>query len=115
MRVKRIVANIETENIAGARSFYQDVLGLDIVMDHGWMTTYGSSEQMRVQISFAEARRFRHAGARSVDRGRRCRRGTRSHEEGRLRDRIRSGRRAVGRQAFLVRDPFGKLVNILTH
>ena len=26
---------------------------MDIVMDHGWMTTYGSSEQMRVQVSFA--------------------------------------------------------------
>lgn len=33
--------------------FYQDVLGLDMIMDHGWITTYGSQERMSVQISFA--------------------------------------------------------------
>src|SRR5436305_14708109 len=53
MKVKRIVANIETQDIMAAKSFYQDVLGLDLLMDHGWIATYGSSEQMSVQISFA--------------------------------------------------------------
>jgi len=31
------------------------------------------------------------------------------------RHRIRPGRWAVGRRRFYVRDPFGKLVNILSH
>lgn len=53
MKVKRIVANIDTRNIEMAKSFYQDVLGLDKVMDHGWIVTYGSNDEMSVQISFA--------------------------------------------------------------
>ncbi|ETT68059.1 glyoxalase/bleomycin resistance protein/dioxygenase [Paenibacillus sp. FSL H8-457] len=51
--VKRIVANIDTKDAAAAKTFYQDVLGLDKIMDHGWITTYGSQEKMSVQISFA--------------------------------------------------------------
>jgi len=31
--------------------FYQDVLRLDMLMDMGWITTYGSRETMTVQIS----------------------------------------------------------------
>jgi hypothetical protein len=53
MKVKRIVVDIETQDIAAAKRFYQDVLGLDLLMDHGWIATYGSREQMSVQISFA--------------------------------------------------------------
>ena len=33
MKVKRIVANIETQDIVAAKSFYQDVLGLDLLME----------------------------------------------------------------------------------
>ena len=115
MRVKRIVANIETENIAGARSCYQDVLGLDIVMDHGWMTTYGSSEQMRVQVSF-----MRQGGS-----------GTPVPDLSIEVDDVDAALEAMkkagfaieygpadepwGVRRFFVRDPFGKLVNILTH
>lgn len=54
MAVKRIMANIETGRIAEAKRFYQDVLGLELLMDHGWFATYGSAETMQVQISFAE-------------------------------------------------------------
>ena len=63
MGVKRIVANINTKDAAAAKTFYQDVLGLDMIMDHGWITTYGTQERMSVQISFASegaaARRYR--------------------------------------------------------
>jgi len=45
MQVKRIVANIATEDIAAARRFYQGILGLDLLMDHGWLATYGSSRR----------------------------------------------------------------------
>ena len=48
MKVKRIVANIETRDIAAAKGFYQDVLGLDLLMDHGWIATYGSQKEMSV-------------------------------------------------------------------
>ena len=35
MQVKRIVANISTQDVARAKPFYQDALGLDLLMDHG--------------------------------------------------------------------------------
>jgi hypothetical protein len=35
MKVKRIVANIESPDIGKAKAFYQDLLGLDLLMDHG--------------------------------------------------------------------------------
>src|SRR5436305_5591453 len=53
MKVKRIVANIETQDIMAAKSFNQEVLGLDLLMDRGWIATYGSREEMSVQVSFA--------------------------------------------------------------
>ncbi len=52
MKVRRIVANVETRDAAAARRFYHDVLGLDVLMDQGWIVTCGSEEQMQVQISF---------------------------------------------------------------
>ncbi len=36
MRVKRIVSNVETPDFARAAAFYEDILGLDLLMDHGW-------------------------------------------------------------------------------
>jgi len=37
MKVKRVVANLATEDLEQARVFYQDILGLDLLMDHGWI------------------------------------------------------------------------------
>ncbi|WP_201280739.1 VOC family protein [Paenibacillus lutrae] len=53
MRVKRIVTTINTQNVQAAKSFYQDVLELDLLMDHGWIETYGLLGEENVQISFA--------------------------------------------------------------
>ena len=53
MKVKRIVANIATKDVSAARRFYVDILGLDLLMDHGWIATYGSAEKMSVQVSIA--------------------------------------------------------------
>ena len=39
MKVKRIVANIETADPAAVARFYKDVLGLELLMDHGWIAT----------------------------------------------------------------------------
>jgi catechol-2,3-dioxygenase len=44
--VKIIIANIHTENIAKAEAFYKNILGLEILMDHGWITTYGTDQNM---------------------------------------------------------------------
>ena len=53
MKVKRIVSNITAADPAAAKRFYEDVLGLDVLMDQGWIATYGSRQQMSVQISVA--------------------------------------------------------------
>src|SRR5699024_1217638 len=53
MKVKRIVVNFAATNLEQTGFFYQEILGLDILMDHGWIRTYGSDVQMPVQINFA--------------------------------------------------------------
>ncbi len=115
MRVNRIVANINTKDIAKAEHFYRDVLGLDLLIDHGWMRTYGSNEEMSIQISFAS-----QGGSDTVTPDlsievdnvdvafERMKKAGFSIEYG-LAD------EPWGVRRFFVRDPFGKLVNILAH
>jgi len=115
MKVKRIVANIEAKSVADAHRFYGEVLGLEMLMDHGWIATYGSQEQMRVQLSVASEG---GSGTPTPDL---------SIEVDVLDEalsRVRAAGYAVeygpvdepwGVRRFFVRDPFGKLVNILSH
>lgn len=115
MRVKRIVANVAAKDVAAAKTFYQDVLGLDMLMDHGWIATYGSQERMSIQISFASE----GGGGTPVP--------DLSIEVDEIEGVLEEMRLAGfsieygpvdepwGVRRFFVRDPFGKLVNILTH
>ncbi|ABX17316.1 VOC family protein [Burkholderia multivorans] len=115
MKVKRIVANIDTQSIDDAKRFYRDVFGLDVLMDHGWIATYGNAEQMTVQISVASQG---GSGTPTPDL---------SIEVDDLDEalaRVRAAGIAVeygpadepwGVRRFYVRDPFGKLVNVLAH
>jgi catechol 2,3-dioxygenase-like lactoylglutathione lyase family enzyme len=115
MKVKRIMANIDTKDVAAAKRFYQDVLGLDVLMDHGWLVTYGSSAKMSVQVSFASEG---GSGTPVPDL---------SIEVDDLDDALQRMKKAKVPieygpadepwhvRRFFVRDPFGKLVNILVH
>jgi catechol 2,3-dioxygenase-like lactoylglutathione lyase family enzyme len=115
MKVKRIVADINTKDIAAAKPFYHDVLGLEILMDHGFIATYGSTEEMTVQISFASQG---GSNAPTPDL---------SIEVDDIDAALEGMRRKGfvieygpvdepwGVRRFFVRDPFGKLVNILAH
>ncbi|MCU1222121.1 MAG: glyoxalase [Edaphobacter sp.] len=115
MKVKRIVADMATDNLAAAMSFYQDVLGLSLLMDQGWIATYGSEEMMNVQISFASQG---GSGAPIPDLSievddvdtafNRMREFGFQIEYGPVNE-------PWGVRRFFVRDPFGKLVNILMH
>lgn len=115
MKVKRIVANIDTRDTAAARRFYQDVLGLDVLMDHGWIVTYGSSERMSVQLSFAKEG---GAGTPTPDLSIEV-----DDLDAALEGMVREGfpieygpsEEPWGVRRFFVRDPFGKLVNVLVH
>ncbi|MEW8319442.1 MAG: VOC family protein [Candidatus Thiodiazotropha sp.] len=53
MKVKRIVSNIAASNPDDAKIFYETIFGLDLVMEHGWIKTYSSGEEMTTQISVA--------------------------------------------------------------
>jgi len=53
VKVCRIVSNIESKELAKAQAFYGGFLGLDILMDHGWIKTFGSSETTTLQVSVA--------------------------------------------------------------
>jgi catechol 2,3-dioxygenase-like lactoylglutathione lyase family enzyme len=115
MKVKRIVANISTQAVDDAKRFYQGVFGLDLLMDHGWIVTYGSSERMDAQISFAS-----QGGSDTptpdlsieVD------------DIVAAFERVKSAGIPIeygpvdepwGVRRFYVRDPFGKLINVLAH
>ena len=116
MQVKRIVPNIEAPDPAAARAFYSDILGLQLVMDQGWIVTFasdaasgppqisvaseGGSETPVPDISIEvddldEALRRVAAAGLPIEYG--------PVEE------------PWGVRRFYLRDPFGHLLNILAH
>lgn len=114
--VKRIVLNIDTQKNADAANFYKDILGLDLLMDHGWIATYGAlGQKMDVQISFASEG---GSGTPTPDL---------SIEVENVDDILEKVKAAGfpieygpvdepwGVRRFYTRDPFGKLINILSH
>ena len=115
MTVRRIVANIATGDIAAATRFYGDVLGLDTLMDMGWIATYGSHETMTVQVSFmAEGGSGTPVPDLSIEV---------DDVDAAYAGMVAAGFAVEygpadepwGVRRFYVRDPFGKLVNILAH
>ena len=53
MTVKRIVADLATESVEEVREFYEKLFDLDVVMDQGWIVTLASGQTAAVQISIA--------------------------------------------------------------
>ncbi len=53
MTVKRIVTNIAADEPSDAQAFYCDLLGLETVMDHGWIVTMAADGAASPQISIA--------------------------------------------------------------
>lgn len=51
MTVRRIVTDISHPRPAEAKAFYQDILGLKVVMDQGWIITFQSDCDTQPQIS----------------------------------------------------------------
>jgi catechol 2,3-dioxygenase-like lactoylglutathione lyase family enzyme len=115
MQVKRIVANIASPDTAKAAAFYRDVLGLDIMMDHGWIVTFGNDVKMSVQLSIAS-----QGGADtpvpdlSIEVDDIAAAETRMRAAG-IDLEYGPVDEEWGVRRFFVRDPFGRLVNILAH
>jgi catechol 2,3-dioxygenase-like lactoylglutathione lyase family enzyme len=53
MTVRRIVANIATDDPGRARAFYETLLDLEVVMDHGFILTLAADASAPPQLSFA--------------------------------------------------------------
>jgi lactoylglutathione lyase len=115
MKVIRIVANLESADVTAAHAFYHQVLGLEVLMDHGWLRTYGSPAKMAVQLSIAsEGGSGTAVPDLSIE----------VDDLDEALERVREARIAIeygpvaepwGVRRFYVRDPLGKLVNILQH
>lgn len=115
MQVKRVVINVKALDLDRARSFYQDVLELELLMDHGWIRTYGSQARMSVQLSFAtEGGSGTPVPDLSIE----------VDDADVALQRMKAAGFAIeygpvdepwGVRRFFVRDPFGQLVNILSH
>ncbi|MBU1311472.1 MAG: VOC family protein [Gammaproteobacteria bacterium] len=115
MIVKRIVSNVAALNPDEAKTFYESIFGLELVMDHGWIKTYSSGEEMTTQISVASEggsgtpvpdlsievddldTALNRVKAKNIE--------------------IEYGPKSEpwGVRRFYVRDPFGKLINVLQH
>ncbi len=116
MAVKRIVPNLHATNPARARAFYAELLGLEAVMDHGWIVTFANTgAQMAPQVSIAtEGGAGTPVPALSVE----------VDDADTVHARALSlGADIVypltdepwGVRRFYVRDPFGNVVNVLAH
>ncbi len=51
MGVRRVVPDLASRSLETAKAFYGEVLGLQPVMDHGWIVTLADPERPGAQIS----------------------------------------------------------------
>src|SRR5688572_31570662 len=115
MKVTRIVSNVAASDLKKAIAFYEDVLGLKVLMDLGWIRTYGPGSRMTIQISVLsdggsgtavpdisiEVDDIEVALSRVQSAGIPIEYGPKTEP--------------WGVRRFYVRDPFRKLINILQH
>lgn len=115
MAVLRIVPNFAAADPQLARSFYERLLGLDIAMDQGWILTFATEGGARPQISIMSEGGLGTAVpdiSIEVD----------DVDEVYMRARSQGfeivyplSDEPWGVRRFFVRDPLGKVVNILSH
>jgi len=115
MAVRRIVPNVAADRIDAANAFYGNALGMQVVMNLGWIVTFAAVGDMTPQISVATEG---GSGTAVPDL---------SIEVDDVSDVYRKMQREGfdieygpviepwGVKRFYVRDPFGRLVNILEH
>lgn len=115
MPVRRIVLDIDTQSIEEVRTFYEQLFDLKPVMDHGWIVTLSAETSGPLQISIA---REGGSGAPVPDV---------SIEVDDVDDVYRRAKAARlpipydltdepwGVRRFFVRDPAGKVLNVLSH
>ena len=115
MAVIRIVANIASNELDAAKAFYGDALGMNIVMNLGWIMTFAAEGAVAPQISVAAeggsgttVPDFSIEVDNLSDVHRRMKAAGFEIEYGPVTE-------PWGVTRFYVRDPFGRLVNVLEH
>ena len=115
MRIRRIVPDLHAPEPGAARRFYADVLGLELAMDHGWIATFVAPDNAAAQISVMRedaSAPVRPDVSVEVD-----------DVDAAYAAALRSGCEIVhpltdepwGVRRFFVRDPNGKVLNVLAH
>jgi predicted enzyme related to lactoylglutathione lyase len=115
MAVRRIVANLAAEDIGRIRSFYERLLDLEVVMDHGWFITLAADAMAAPQLGIArEGGSGAPVPALSIE----------VDDVDRVHARATAAGCDIvydltdepwGVRRFFVRDPCGTIVNILSH
>lgn len=115
MSVRRVVPDLPSGSLEAAKGFYRRVLGLEPIMDHGWIVTLAPPNRPDLQISLmthdetapivpdvsVEVDDVDAAYAAAVDEGAEI-----VHP---LTD------EAWGVRRFFLRDPDGNVINVLSH
>ncbi|MGV6849290.1 MAG: VOC family protein [Marinibacterium sp.] len=115
MVVRRIVTDIKADDPSRAKAFYGDIFGLELKMDGGFIQTCGAEATQPIQISFAcEGGSGTAVPTMSIEVDNVDAVLTRIKEAG---FEVRYGPvdEPWGVRRFFVVDPFGQLVNVLSH
>jgi catechol 2,3-dioxygenase-like lactoylglutathione lyase family enzyme len=115
MAVRRVVPDFHADDPAASREFYAEVLGLEVAMDLGWIVTFAAPDNPAAQISL-----LRHDASAAVqpDASIEVDDVDAAHAAAQ-----RLGYEIVhpltdepwGVRRFFVREPSGKVLNILQH
>ncbi|MFE3636409.1 VOC family protein [Streptomyces sp. NPDC059168] len=114
MAVRRVVPNVRSSNVRESRDFYE-LLGLQEVMNHGWIMTMGSPTSPTAQVSFTAGDKTApvtpdmSVEVEDVDAAWEVMRESGAEIVLPLRD------EEWGVRRFFVRDPDGRVVNVLGH
>lgn len=115
MSVHRVVPDLASKSLEAAKAFYEDVLGMHVVMDHGWIVTLADPNHSDVQLSLmthdATAQVIPDASIQVED------------VDGCFAAAVQAGAEIVhpltdepwGVRRFFLRDPDGHVINVLSH
>jgi catechol 2,3-dioxygenase-like lactoylglutathione lyase family enzyme len=111
--IRRAVPNIRTDRSAEARDFFVDLFGFEVAMDLGWVTTVASPSNPSVQITIVSGDDMAAPGitvevtdvdavhAKALEQGLEIAYPLRDEE--------------WGVRRFMLRDPSGTVVNVVSH
>ena len=114
MSIRRVVPNVRAQHGVDSRAFYVDVLGLEVVMDMGFIVTFASPSNPTAQISIVDASQAHPHPDLTVEVADVDAAYTRARERGveivyPLTD------EPWGVRRFYAREPNGAVVNVMTH